>query len=122
MWDLQAETGEAHEVVGEIIKQAHEFPLVTLGAALQSSMLEPTLKQYIRKPSSKPSKNLATGSSNMSVQALPALGAAAGEDNWCQKVVGDRVATIHGARACTEDVLGTEGMFSNCPIMAAILV
>jgi hypothetical protein len=47
MSDLHAETGEAHEVVGEIIKQAHEFPLVTLGAALQSSMLEPTLKQYL---------------------------------------------------------------------------
>jgi hypothetical protein len=47
MSDLHAETGEAHEVVGEIIKQAHEFPLVTLSAALQSSMLEPTLKQYL---------------------------------------------------------------------------
>jgi hypothetical protein len=44
---LYAETGEAHEVVEEIIKQAHEFPLVTLGVALQSSMLELTLKQYL---------------------------------------------------------------------------
>ncbi len=49
MSDLHAETGEAHEVVREIIKQAHEFPLVTLGAALQSSMLELTLKQYLPK-------------------------------------------------------------------------
>jgi hypothetical protein len=47
MLDLHAETGEAHEVVGEIIKQAHEFPLATLSAALQSSMLEATLKQYM---------------------------------------------------------------------------
>ncbi len=47
MSDLHAETSEAHEVVGEIIKQAHEFPLVTLSAALQSSMLEPSLKQYL---------------------------------------------------------------------------
>ncbi|TVY16270.1 hypothetical protein LARI1_G008014 [Lachnellula arida] len=53
MSDLHAETGEAHEVVGEIIKQAHEFPLVTLGAALQSSMLEPTLKQYLPEAISK---------------------------------------------------------------------
>jgi hypothetical protein len=45
--DLHAEIGEAHEVVGEIIKQAHEFPLATLSAALQSSMLELTLKQYL---------------------------------------------------------------------------
>ncbi|XMA13714.1 hypothetical protein WAI453_006505 [Rhynchosporium graminicola] len=65
-----------------------------------------------RKPSSKLSKNSATGSSNMSVEALPALGVAAGEDNWCQKVVGDRVATIHGAQACTEDVLGTEALIA----------
>jgi hypothetical protein len=35
--DLHAETGGAHEVVGEIVKQAHEFPLATLSAALQSS-------------------------------------------------------------------------------------
>ena len=47
MLDLYTETGEAHEVVREIIKQAYEFPLVTLGATLQSSMLEPTLKQYL---------------------------------------------------------------------------
>ncbi|PVH73067.1 hypothetical protein DL98DRAFT_595369 [Cadophora sp. DSE1049] len=45
--DLHAGTVEAHEVVGEIVKQAHEFPLPTLSAALQSSMLEPTLKQYL---------------------------------------------------------------------------
>jgi hypothetical protein len=37
MSDLHAETAEAHEVVGEIVKQAHEFPLATLSAALQSS-------------------------------------------------------------------------------------
>ncbi|CZT11993.1 uncharacterized protein RAG0_15992 [Rhynchosporium agropyri] len=67
-------------------------------------------KVNIRKPSSKHSKNLAIGSSNMSVEALPALGAVVDEDNWCQKVVEDRVATVHGAQACTEDVLGTEGM------------
>ncbi|CZT13577.1 uncharacterized protein RAG0_17073 [Rhynchosporium agropyri] len=54
-------------------------------------------KVNIRKPSSKLSKNSATGSSNMSVEAVPTSGAAAGEDNWCQKVVGDRVATIHEA-------------------------
>jgi hypothetical protein len=44
MSDLYTEIGEAQEVVGEIIKQAHEFPLATLSVALQSSMLEPTLK------------------------------------------------------------------------------
>ena len=32
--DLHAETGEAHEVVGEIIKKAHEYPLATLSTAL----------------------------------------------------------------------------------------
>jgi hypothetical protein len=53
MSDLRAETGEAHEVVGEIVKQAHGFPLATLNAALQSSMLEPTLKQYLPEAISK---------------------------------------------------------------------
>jgi hypothetical protein len=47
MSDLHAETGEAHEVVGEIIKKVHEYPMATLSTALQSSMLEPTLKQYL---------------------------------------------------------------------------
>jgi hypothetical protein len=47
MSDIHAEIGEAHEVVREIVKQAHEFPLATLSAALQSSMLAPTLKQYL---------------------------------------------------------------------------
>jgi hypothetical protein len=32
--DLHAEIGEAHEIIGEIIKQAYEFPLVTLSAVL----------------------------------------------------------------------------------------
>lgn len=32
--DLYAEIGKAYEMVREIIKQAHEFPLVTLGIAL----------------------------------------------------------------------------------------
>lgn len=44
MSDLYAEIGEVYEVVREIIKQAHEFPLVTLSIALQSSILELTLK------------------------------------------------------------------------------
>jgi hypothetical protein len=48
MSDLHAETGEAHEVVEEIIKQAHEFPLVTLGAALQSSMPASTTTAQMR--------------------------------------------------------------------------
>jgi hypothetical protein len=47
MSDLHAETGEAHDVVREIVKQAHVFPLATLSVALQSSMLEPSLKQYL---------------------------------------------------------------------------
>jgi hypothetical protein len=34
-------------VIKEIIKQAHEFPLVTLDVALQSSILKPILKQYL---------------------------------------------------------------------------
>jgi hypothetical protein len=34
MSDLYAKTGKAYEIVREIIKQAHEFPLVTLGVAL----------------------------------------------------------------------------------------
>ncbi len=34
MSDLYIEIGEAYEVVREIIKQAHKFPLVTLGIAL----------------------------------------------------------------------------------------
>lgn len=34
MSDLYAEIGEVHEVVREIIKQAYEFPLVTLSIAL----------------------------------------------------------------------------------------
>jgi len=32
--DLYAEIGEAHEVVGEIVKQAYKFPLATLSVAL----------------------------------------------------------------------------------------
>lgn len=34
MSDLCVKIGEAYKVVGEIIKQAYELPLVTLGVAL----------------------------------------------------------------------------------------
>lgn len=75
----------------------------------------------IRKPSSKRGQELAIDSSSVPVEALPALEGAAGEDKWCQKVVGDCVATIQGAQTCTEDVLGTEGM-SNYLTLATIFV
>ncbi|PMD50947.1 uncharacterized protein K444DRAFT_544996, partial [Hyaloscypha bicolor E] len=45
--DLYAETAAVYEVVREIIKQAYEIPLAILRAALQSSILELTLKQYL---------------------------------------------------------------------------
>jgi hypothetical protein len=53
MSDLYAEPGKVHEVIGEIVKQAHEFPLATLSAALQSSILELSLKQYLPEAISK---------------------------------------------------------------------
>jgi hypothetical protein len=34
MPDLYVETGEAHEVVREIVRQAYKFPLATLSVAL----------------------------------------------------------------------------------------
>ncbi len=44
MLDLYIEIGEVYEVAKEIIKQAYEFPLVTLSVALESLILELTLK------------------------------------------------------------------------------
>jgi hypothetical protein len=46
--DLNAEIIEAGEVVGEIVKQIHAFSSATnLGAALHTSMIDPTLKAYL---------------------------------------------------------------------------
>jgi hypothetical protein len=53
MSDLYIKIVKAHNVVREIVKQAHKFPLATLSAALQSLMLEPTLKQYLPEAISK---------------------------------------------------------------------
>ncbi|KAI9654258.1 MAG: hypothetical protein M1829_000952 [Trizodia sp. TS-e1964] len=47
MSDLCTETARAHELVAEIVKQVHEFPLATLSAALQSSVLDPSLMRYL---------------------------------------------------------------------------
>jgi hypothetical protein len=48
MTDLNAEIIEAEEVVGQIVKQIHAFSLATnLDEALQTSILDPTLKIYL---------------------------------------------------------------------------
>ena len=48
MTDLNAEIIKAEEVVGQIVKQIHAFSLATnLGEALQTSILDPTLKIYL---------------------------------------------------------------------------
>jgi hypothetical protein len=54
MTDLNTEIIEAEGVVGEIVKQIHVFSLATnLGAALQTSILDPTLKIYLPEAISK---------------------------------------------------------------------
>jgi hypothetical protein len=54
MTDLNAEIIEAEEVVGQIVKQIHAFSLATnLGEALQTSILNPTLKIYLLEAISK---------------------------------------------------------------------
>ena len=76
----------------------------------------------IQKPSPKPSKTSATNSSSVPVEALPASEGAASKDNWCQEVTGDSVATIQRAHICRDDVVGTQGMCSDCPTMVNILI
>ncbi|KAH9203893.1 hypothetical protein DL95DRAFT_471980 [Leptodontidium sp. 2 PMI_412] len=58
---------------------------------------KPPSKISIRNSSSKFNKNLATNSSSVPVEALPALGRAAGDNDWCQQVVRDSVATVQAS-------------------------
>jgi OTT_1508-like deaminase len=54
MTNLNAEIIEAEEVVGQIVKQIHAFSLATnLGEALQTLILDPTLKIYLPEAISK---------------------------------------------------------------------
>lgn len=65
-------------------------------------------KTGLQKPSSKFTKNLAIDSSSVPVEVLPALEGAAGDNNWCQKVVEDSVTTVQDAQACRGDLVGTQ--------------
>ena len=79
-------------------------------------------KSNVQKPSPKPSKTSATNPSSVPIEALPASEGAASKDNWCQEVIGDGVTTIQGAQVCRDDVVGTQGMYSDCPTMVNILI
>ncbi|PVH67792.1 hypothetical protein DL98DRAFT_523133 [Cadophora sp. DSE1049] len=69
-------------------------------------------KTSIRKSSSKFNKNLATESSSVPVEALPALGKAPDDNDWCQQAVGDSVATVQGTQVSKDNPVGTQGMCS----------
>jgi hypothetical protein len=84
---------------------------------------KPPSKIRIRNSSSKFNKNLATNSSSVPVEALPALGRAVGDKDWCQQVVGDSVATVQGTQVYKDNLVGTQGMCSEeSPTMSPILI
>ncbi|PVH68101.1 hypothetical protein DL98DRAFT_522954 [Cadophora sp. DSE1049] len=84
---------------------------------------KPPSKISIRKHSSKFNRNLATESSSVPVEALPALGRVAVDNDWCQQVVGVSVATVQGTQGYTDNLVGTQGMCSKeSPQMATILM
>jgi len=69
---------------------------------------KPLSKTSIRKSSSKFNKDLATESSSVPVEALPALGRAADDNDWCQQAVGASVATVQGTQVSKDNPVGTQ--------------
>ncbi|MAD86159.1 MAG: hypothetical protein CL912_24630 [Deltaproteobacteria bacterium] len=84
---------------------------------------KPLSKTSIRKSSSKFNKDLATESSSVPVEALPALGRAADDNDWCQQAVGASVATVQGTQVSKDNPVGTQGMCSEeSPKIATLLI
>jgi hypothetical protein len=109
--DINTERAQAHDLIGEIVKQAHEFTLATnLSGALQESKLDPSLKKYLPE---------AIGKLSRYYSATSKLVCAA-RDRKCSVFHNIRVE-CHDQRANTSSVTWTgqgQGGQSPCPRLA----